>query len=180
MTWLKRDIHVKPVKTGFDASLQEARLAEAAHLDALMRAQDAGALRLDLLRGLLLDRLAPDSPLRASMALRLPPDFPSRLFLDLTRSVCLGTDGRSFVLEQDHDTHRSALATTDSAEEMAAHILRLEAHGVIASARRSVEERLKPMGLRTHNLTTIQLVALWTSGFLAGGVLLVIVTILLK
>jgi hypothetical protein len=114
------------------------------------------------------------------MALRLPPDFPSRLFLDLTRSVCLGTDGRSFVLEQDHDTHRSALATTDSAEEMAAHILRLEAHGVIASARRSVEERLKPMGLRTHNLTTIQLVALWTSGFLAGGVLLAIAVILLK
>jgi hypothetical protein len=170
---------LKPVKPGFDAALREARLAEAPHLDALVRSQDAGALRLDHLRGRLLDSLPADNPLRKSMEMRLPPEFPPRLFLDLTRSVAMAPDGRNFLLEQDQETHRSTLAATDSAEAMAAEILRLEAHSVIAGARKRAEASVKPILLRVHSLTSMQLALIWTSGFAAGVALLAAIAILM-
>jgi hypothetical protein len=170
---------VKPVQPGFEAAMRDARLAEAAHLDAVIRAQDAGALRLDHLRGRLLDSLPAESTLRQSMDLRLPPDFPPRLFLDLSRSVAMAPDGRSFAMEEDHDDHRRVLATANSAEDMVREVLRLEAHRTIRAARKPESARSWKMGT-LHPLTWAQLLYVWLTGFLAGAALLAILAILMK
>lgn len=171
---------VKPIRPAFEDSVRDARLAEAAHLDALIRSQDAGALRLDHLRSRLLDSLPGESPLRQSMDLRLPPDFPARLFLDLVRSVAIASDGRSYVLEQDSDQHRMSLATTSSAEDMVQEILRLEAHASIRAARKAVQRHLPWAKPAARPFTPLQLLLIWLSGFLAGGMGLLIISMLLK
>ena len=170
---------MKPAQPGFEAALREARLAEAAHLEAVIRAQDAGALRLDHLRGRLLDSLPADSTLRQSMDLRLPPDFPPRLFLDLSRSVAMATDGRSFVLEEDHEDHRSVLAAEVSVEDMVREVLRLEAHRTIQTARKPEPRKAWQWGA-LHPLTWAQLLYVWLTGFAAGVALLALVAILMK
>ncbi len=170
---------MKPAQPGFETAMREARLAEAAHLEAVIRAQDAGALRLDLLRSRLLDSLPADSTLRQSMDLRLPPDFPPRLFLDLTRSVAMAPDGRSFLLEEDHEDHRTVLATEASVEDMVREVLRLEAHRTIQAARKPESARLwKPGTL--HPLTWAQLLYVWLTGFVAGAALLALIAIFMK
>ena len=170
---------MKPAQPGFEAALQEARLAEAAHLEAVIRAQDAGALRLDHLRSRLLDSLPADSTLRQSMDLRLPPDFPPRLFLDLSRSVAMAADGRSFVLEEDHEDHRSVLATEASVEAMVREVLRLEAHRTIQAARKSKLRKMWKWGV-LHPLTWAQLLYVWVSGVAVGAALLALVAIFMK
>lgn len=170
---------MKPAQPGFEAALREARLAEAAHLEAVIRSQDAGALRLDHLRGLLLDMLPAASTLRQSMDLRLPPDFPPRLFLDLSRSIALTPDGRGFVLEEDRDDNRGALATTANAEDMVHEVLRLEAHKLIGEARAArPARRWKSPAL--HPLPWGQLLYVWFSGFTVGAALLAAIAIYLK
>jgi hypothetical protein len=170
---------VKPAQPGFEAAMRDARLAEAAHLDAVIRAQDAGALRLDHLRGRLLDSLPAESTLRQSMDLRLPPDFPPRLFLDLSRSVAMAPDGRSFALEEDHDDHRRVLVTANSAEDMVHEVLRLEAHRTIQAARKPESPRSWKPGM-LHPLTWAQLLYVWLTGFLAGAALLAVLAIFMK
>jgi len=170
---------VKPAQPGFEAALREARLAEAAHLEAVIRAQDAGALRLDHLRSRLLDSLPMDSTLRQSLDLRLPPDFPPRLFLDLSRSVAMATDGRSFVLEEDHDDHRTVLATEASVEDMVREVLRLEAHRIIQAARKSEPQKTWKWSA-FHPLTWAQLLYVWVSGVVVGAALLALVAIFMK
>jgi hypothetical protein len=170
---------VKPAQPGFEAALREARLAEAAHLEAVIRAQDAGALRLDHLRSRLLDSLPADSTLRQSLDLRLPPDFPPRLFLDLSRSVAMAADGRSFVLEEDHEDHRSTVATANTVEDMVREVLRLEAHRAIQAARKPESTKLWKLGA-FHPLTWAQLLYVWVSGVVVGAALLALVAIFMK
>lgn len=171
---------MKPAQPGFDAALREARLAEAAHLEAVIRSQDAGALRLDHLRSLLLDVLPAGSTLRQSMDLRLPPDFPPRLFLDLARSIAIAPDGRGFVLEEDRDDTRTVLAAIANPEDMAHEVLRLEAHKLIGEARAAARPAGRWKGAALHPLTWGQLLYVWFSGFTVGAALLAAIAIYLK
>lgn len=171
---------MKPAQPGFEAALRDARLAEAAHLEAVIRSQDAGALRLDHLRSLLLDVLPDGSALRQSMDLRLPPDFPPRLFLDLARSIAMAPDGRGFVLEEDQDDIRTALASITSPEDMAREVLRLEAHKLIGEARAAARPARRWKSALLHPLPWSQLLYVWFSGFTVGAALLAAIAIYLK
>lgn len=166
---------MKPAKSGFDEALASARLAEAAHLDALVRAQDASALRLDLVRGRLLERLPEDSALRKSMAMRLPPEHAPRLFLDLVHSIALGADGRSLLLERDHDESRELLFSTFDADAMANEVLRRVAHQAIHSARAG----LTPDSTG-DKASWGQLLYVWLTGLTTGVALLTAVLIYME
>jgi hypothetical protein len=165
---------LKPTRTAFDEALISARLAEAAHLDALIKAQDAGALRLDLLRAKLLEQLPEESALRQSMALRLPPEHAPRLFLDFAHSVAMAPNGRDFVLERDHEDRRETLYTANDAAAMASDILRRAAHRAIA------EERARLDSGPLQAITWGQLAYVWFTGFVVGAALLAAYAISMK
>lgn len=108
----------------FDGAMTQARLAVAAHLDALAMVQDAKSLRLDHVRELLLKLLPPQSALRQSMMLRLPPENEARLLLDLTHSIVMDGDGRTYRLEEDGAHGRRLLFETQQADNMSGEVLR--------------------------------------------------------
>jgi hypothetical protein len=111
----------------YDDAMRRARLAAAAHLDALAVVKDAKSLRLDYLRSLVMKQLPEDSAMRTSMLLRLPPEDEARLLLDMRNSVVMGGDGRSYQLQEDQKSGRELVLESRSAEDIAQEILRRHA-----------------------------------------------------
>jgi hypothetical protein len=125
----------------FDGAMKQARLAVAAHLDALAVVQDAKSLRLDHLRAELAKRLPASSELRTLMILRLPPEDEARLLLDLTTSVVMGGDGRTYRLEEDGPHGRRVLFESSSADAVVDEVLRRVAVARVEDAAKRGESR---------------------------------------
>jgi hypothetical protein len=124
-----------------DLALRKARLAMAAHLDALAVVQDAKSLRLDYLRSLLLKQLPETSAMRGKIMLRLPPEDEARLLLDLKSSVAMAADGRSYRLEDESAQGRVLALESPVVEEIANEVLRRDALETIAAAQVAAPNR---------------------------------------
>ncbi len=162
-------VRVEVAETRFETALKQARLAEAAHIDALVALKDGKALRLDHLRSKLLQGLPEDHGLRRLIDLRLAPGEAPRLFLDLVTSVGMAADGRSFELQQDKQGDRIMTYETPDAEAMFRQILKLQAHQFIAESRNSQLAESRSSTDHGNDTGWISILYIWLTGFIFGA-----------
>jgi hypothetical protein len=160
----------------FDGALKQARLAVAAHLDALAVVQDAKSLRLDHLRAELAKHLPTSSQLRDSMILRLPPEDEARLLLDLTTSVVMGGDGRTYRLEEDGPHGRREVFESQSADALVSEILRRTAVAQVEHAAKPGESN----GSQSQGDSWAQAAFVFLAGVIFGASALAAIAIYLK
>lgn len=170
---------MKPTVGKFEAALKDARLAEAAHLDAIVNLQDAKSLRLLALRDKLLPELSGHPALTDFVELKLLPGETPRLWIDLISSVVMEPNSRNFRLEQDREQHRDILFETDNMDQMADQVIKYVAHRVISRQKAAVplaSLRSFPH-VASYGLGAVLYV--WATGFIFGAAALAILAIYL-
>jgi hypothetical protein len=160
---------VEAAELKFETALKQARLAEAAYIDALIALKDGKALRLDLLRSKILQGLPMDHQLRRLMELRLLPGEPPRLFLDMVTSVGMAADGRTFELQLDKEGDRILTYETPDADAMFRQILKLQAHQFIAESRKTQQAEGQASTGIANDADWISILYIWLTGFIFGA-----------
>lgn len=150
---------------GFDDALRHARLAQAAHFDALMDIRDAQTLRLAALR----DDLAPALKDRPGtdrfIDLALVPGDPPRLWIDLVTYVVMEPSPRSYRLVQDRATGKEILFESADRAAVKAKVLEVAAHRLVDRERVLVATG----GVKTEpGYSGAALALAWISGFAIG------------
>ena len=160
---------------GLTGALRQARLAEAAHFEAVLDIRDAQTLRLQVLK----DELTPSilASLEASsfVDLALVPGDPPRLWIDLITSVVMSPDPRTYRLVQDSAQGRETLLETANKAEMIDRIEQHIAHRLIAREREKTGAAPRKPTSAGYSKGTLFLA--WVSGFLMGVLALFIVGI---
>lgn len=167
-------------RTGFGTILKDARLAEAAHLDAVLHVQDAKGLRLAALRSRIAPELEGYPEAHHMVELRVMPGEVPRLWIDLISSVVMAPDGRTYRLEQDGDGARRVLFETQNLETMAAEVLRFIAYRVIAREKLAATAAQSGFAPSQEGYGLTAVIYIWLTGFTAGAAMLTILAILLK
>jgi hypothetical protein len=167
-----------PGDQGLGGALRQARLAEAAHFEAVLDIRDAQTLRLQVLK----DELAPIILANAEAAtfadLALVPGDPPRLWIDLITSIVMAPDPRTFRLVQDGHGGRQTLLETSVRREMIERVKQHIAHRIIAREReRTGMAAARPKVIGHSN---IALILAWVSGFALGAMALFIAGILMS
>lgn len=162
----------------FTEALKKARLAEAAHVDALLNVKEARGLRLAALRETLLPHLVGHPMAEGFAELTLQPGETPRLWIDLISSVVVEPDTRSFRLEQDREGRRELLHETTDMDEMSGVVLKYIAHRVIAREKlaTAVPATATDSG-QGYNLG--EMVYVWFTGAALGVLALLVMAILL-
>lgn len=162
----------------FTEALKKARLAEAAHLDALLNVREARSLRLAALREDLLPYLAGHPMAEGFSDLTLQPGETPRLWIDLISFVVVEPDTRSFRLEQDREGRRELLHETADLDDMSRVLLKYIAHRVIAREKLATSgpatERESMQGYNLGEMTYV-----WFTGAALGVLTLLVAAILL-
>jgi hypothetical protein len=156
-----------PADSGLAAALRKARVAEAAHFEAVLDIRDAQTLRLQVLK----DDLAPalTSPeAKRYFDLVLVPGDPPRLWIDLVGSIVMEPNPRTYRLVQDTHANREILYETADRAAMAEKVREYMAHRLVARARQ-LTSSVAPRAER-NGYSTGALILAWLSG-LAVGVL---------
>lgn len=159
-----------------DAALRSARLAEAAHFEALMNIRDAATLRLQVLK----DDLEPIIEARreadAFVDLALVPGDPPRLWIDMVAYVTMSPDPRTYRFCQDTAAGQRVLLETTDRAEVTDRILGYVAHRTIDRQRHIVEpvSELRP-ARRAYGWGALLLA--WLSGFSLGALALLLITL---
>src|SRR5436305_446464 len=95
-----------------DQALRQARLKEAAHLEAVIDIRDAETLRLQVLKDDLVPIVASKREAEEFFDLALVPGDPPRLWIDLATSVVMAPDPRTYRLVEDSHVGRDTLLET--------------------------------------------------------------------
>lgn len=154
---------------GLAEALREARLAEAAHLEAALDLRDSKTLRLQILRDALLPAVQSTPEARDLFDLALLPGDPPRLWLDLTAYVVMEPDHRTYRVLQDRQDSRDILFEGAGAEQAAAAIRRHMAHRLVARERRGALSGPVPQ----LGYSSATLILAWVSGVAFGALALV-------
>ena len=164
--------------TGHDdlsGALRKARLAEAAHFEAVLGIKDSKSLRLQVLK----DEIAPviaATPEAASVFdLALVPGEPPRLWIDLISFVEMEPDYRTYRLQQDNQGGREALFETANRAEMLGYLKTYLAHRMVARERHIM--RAAPQMQPAARYTTGAVVYAWFNGLILGMLALVVAAI---
>ncbi|MGB8314462.1 MAG: hypothetical protein WCE69_08255 [Aestuariivirga sp.] len=156
-------------------ALRKARLAEAAHFEAVLGIKDSKSLRLQVLK----DEIAPviaATPEAASVFdLALVPGEPPRLWIDLISFVEMEPDYRTYRLQQDNQGGREALFETANRAEMLDYLKTYLAHRMVARERHIMRAapHMQPMA----RYTTGAVVYAWFNGLILGILALVVAAI---
>ena len=166
-----------PGDQGLNGALRQARLAEAAHFEAVLDIRDAQTLRLQVLK----DDLAPAVMANADAAsfidLALVPGDPPRLWVDLITSVVMAPDPRTYRLVQDGSAGRQTLLETADRVEMIDRVKQHIAHRLITREREKISVAApKPA---STGYSTGALILAWLSGFSIGVLALFVAGILI-
>jgi hypothetical protein len=156
-------------------ALRKARLAEAAHFEAVLGIRDSKSLRLQVLKEELAPLIAatPEAPKIFDLA--LVPGEPPRLWIDLISSVVMEPDYRTYRLVQDNQTGREVLCETTERGEMLDYLKSYLAHRMIARERMVASA---PANLpRRAGYSTAAIMYAWLSGFLLGLLALLVAAI---
>jgi hypothetical protein len=174
---------VSPISTrlpgdqGLNGALRQARLAEAAHFEAVLDIRDAQTLRLQVLKDDLAPAVLANADAAAFVDLALVPGDPPRLWIDLITSVVMAPDPRTYRLVQDETAGRQILLETADRVEVADRIKQQIAHRLIAREReKSRMAASKPV---STGYSTSALILVWLSGFTIGILTLFVVGILI-
>ncbi len=116
----------------FGFALRQARVAEAAQLEAVMNIRDARALRLESLRDAVKARLSGNEKAQALFDLTVLPGVKPKLWVDLISSVVMEPDPRSFRLIQDREKNSETVFETPSEAEMVNYLTRYLAHRLVS------------------------------------------------
>ncbi|MFO1090485.1 MAG: hypothetical protein U1E46_13010 [Hyphomicrobiales bacterium] len=150
----------------FAQALRRARLAQAAHFDALMDIRDAQTLRLKALRDDLEDVLkGRREGTNDFIDLALVPGDPPRLWIDLVTYVVMQPTPRSYRLLQDRQSGKEILFETEDRAAMLSRITEFVAHRLVDRERVLVATG----GIKTEpGYSTAALILAWISGFAVG------------
>jgi hypothetical protein len=163
---------------GLSAALRQARLAEAAHFEAVLDIKDAQTLRLQVLKDDLVPVIKSNADAASFVDLALVPGDPPRLWIDLITAIVMAPDPRTYRLVQDAPGGRQTLLETNDRGEMVEKVKQHVAHRMVAREREKAGVAApKPM-LIGHS--TAALVFAWLSGFSIGILALFVAGILLS
>lgn len=154
----------------FTKALKEARLAEAAHLDAVLDLRDARVLRLETLRETLQPQLKMNSEGNSFFELSVQAGEKPKLWLDLISAIEMEPDPKTYRLMQGKQGARECLLETQDANQMAAFALKYLAHRLIAQDKLSANlpmSALKPEQLSRYSIWDLAYV--WFTGVLLGA-----------
>jgi hypothetical protein len=171
-----------PGDQSLGGALRQARLAEAAHFDAVLDIRDAQTLRLQVLKDDLAPVVASNSAATSFIDLALVPGDPPRLWVDLITSVVMAPDPRSYRLVQDSPAGRQTLLETTNRVEMIERITQHIAHRLIAREREITAVSAPAAGPKPAIIghSTTALILAWLSGFSIGALALFIAGILIS
>ena len=159
-----------------DAALRSARLAEAAHFEALMNIRDAATLRLQVLK----DDLEPIVQARQEsddfIDLALVPGTPPRLWIDMVSYVVMAPDPRTYRFCRDTSGGQRVLFETTDRAEVAEKITAYIAHRVIDRERHIVEP-VRDLRPARQPYGWGALLLAWLSGFSLGVLVVVLITV---
>jgi hypothetical protein len=161
----------------FIKALKEARLAEAAHLDAASALRDARVLRLEALRDALLPQLNMNDQARSLFDLSVQHGEKPRLWLDLISSIEMEPDPKNYRLMQGKETARECLFETPDAEKMKSFALKYCAHRLISQDK--LAANIPQLQQSTNRYGLWDLVYVWFTGVLLGALGLLAVALAL-
>jgi hypothetical protein len=167
-----------PGDQGLNGALRQARLAEAAHFEAVLDIRDAQTLRLQVLKDELAPAILGNSEAASFVDLALVPGDPPRLWIDLITSIVMAPDPRTYRLVQDGPGGRQTLLETADRAEMIERVKQHIAHRVIAREREKTGiAAAKPKVIGHSNAA---LILAWLLGFAIGVMALFIAGILIS
>jgi hypothetical protein len=159
---------------GLKEALREARLSEAAHFEAALSLRDSKSIRLQLLKDDLAPVVLSSSAAADLFDLALVPGEPPRLWIDLTSSVVMEPDHRTYRFLRDRQDDREILFESSNRNEMAGFIKRHMAHRLVARERQAATATLPPP---PAGYSSGSLFLAWTSGFTFGSMALLALAI---
>lgn len=127
--------HDPPSGKRLDEALRSARLAEAAHFDALIGIRDAATLRLQVLKDELDAIVAGRREAADFFDLALVPGHPPRLWIDMVSYVVMAPDPRTYRFQRDTAGGHEVLFETPDRREMVDKITAYIAHRLIERQR---------------------------------------------
>jgi hypothetical protein len=156
-------------------ALRKARLAEAAHFEAVLGIRDSKSLRLQVLKDELSPIVASNAEASRLFDLALVPGEDARLWIDLISSVVMEPDYRTYRLVQDNQGGREVLFETVEREEMLEYLKSYLAHRIVARERMMASTPSR--GDQTVRYSSGSLLYAWLSGFILGLLALLIAAI---
>lgn len=149
----------------FGDALRRARLAQAAHFDAMMDIRDAETLRLAALRDDLAQALAARTDRPGFVDLALVPGAPPKLWVDLVTHVVMEPTPRVYRVVQDRASGKAIMFESADRESVKARLLDLVAHRMVDRERVLVATS----GTKTEpGYSGAALALAWISGFAIG------------
>ena len=156
-------------------ALRKARLAEAAHFEAILGIKDSKSLRLQVLKDDIAPLVAATPEAAQVFDLALVPGEPPRLWIDLISFVEMEPDYRTYRLQQDNQAGREALFESANRAEMANYLKSYLAHRMIARERQIV--RAAPLSQPAARFTTAAVIYAWFNGLILGLLALLVAAI---
>ncbi len=168
-----------PGMPSLDRALRKARLAEAAHFDALLDIRDAATLRLQVLKDELQPVIAGRRDAGEFVELSLVPGYPPRLWVDLVSYVIMAPDARTFRFQRDTSAGHEVLFETSDRKEMAEKVTTYVAHRLV-ERERLMAASAKDTPKASPSYSGLTLVLAWFSGFALGVLGLFLALVLLS
>jgi hypothetical protein len=156
-------------------ALRKARLAEAAHFEAVLGIRDSKSLRLQILKDELAPIVASNFEASRLFDLALVPGEGARLWIDLISFVIMEPDYRTYRLVQDNRGGREILFESIERAEMLDYLKSYLAHRIVAR-----ERMMAPTpsgGEQNVRYSSGSLLYAWLSGFVLGLLALLIAAI---
>lgn len=157
-------------------ALRKARLAEAAHLEALLAVKDSKSLRLQVLKDDISPAIAATADAAKYFDLIVAPGEQPRLWIDMISSVVMEPDFRTYRLLQDNQGGREVLLETSDRAEMVNYLKTYLAHRMIARERNIA--RALPLAQSVRGFSMGALLYAWLTGFMLGVLVLLVAAIL--
>lgn len=159
--------------TGLERDVRRARLAQAAHFDALVGIRDAQTLRLTALNEALSRKLRDDRRTKFCLPLQQDDGFPPRLWLDDVSYVEMEPDPRTFRLVKQVRSGHETVAETRDLDEMVRKAQRFMVHRLIENQRETGPDSNGNARAISH------MIMVWLAGFTFGALSLLLTGVML-
>lgn len=161
--------------SGLERDVRRARLAHAAHFDALVEIRDAQTLRLAALQDALLKKVAGEARLKTLLPLQLETGFPPRLWLDNISYVIMEPDPRTFRLVRQAPEGHVTVAETRELSQMVREVRTYASHRLVEVERDTAGVVDGNGGARPLS----QMLIIWLAGFTFGVLSLLLAGVML-
>jgi hypothetical protein len=159
-------------------ALRDARLHEAAQLDAVLSLQDSRVLRLEALQAEVMPHIANYPEAKALFELNVQRGATPKLWIDLISAVVMEPDPQTYRLLQDQNGARETQFESRDINDMTAFVVKYLAHRMLAHSR--IEAKVKSQSQSVpEGYTVWEMAYVWFTGCLFGGLSLLLAAMLL-